>query len=251
MSEQSTLKQEAFTVLPYVVAGVFFLLVALLLQMPASVLGRWLPPASPVPVKAWGGTVWHGQAEIEQGAGSLQLDWQLRPLALLAGRVQLDLTASGAAPLRGSLVRSPRVWQLQSLQGELPGSVIQPLLPRGWDLPGSVLANGLTVARQGLRQGDWLLAEGNLRWEGGPMQFNLNGQPKQATLPALTLVPQLQGQNLVLGLNEAAGSLADVTLMADGQMETRLRERLLRYSPDYRSSGMDPNAVVVTAKQAL
>lgn len=251
MSESLPSRQEVFSPFPYLVAGIVFLLLALLVQMPASVLGRWLPPTSPVPVKAWGGTVWHGQAEIEQGAGVLQLDWQLRPLALLAGRIQLDLTTSGVAPLRGSLVRSPDMWQLQSLQGELPSSVIQPFLPRGWDLPGLVLANGVTVARQGLRRGDWLLAEGNLRWEGGPMQFNLNGQPKQATLPALTLVPQLQGQNLVLGLNEAAGSLADVTLMADGQMETRLRERLLRYSPDYHSGGMDPNAVVVTAKQAL
>ena len=37
-------------------------------------------------------------------------------------------------------------------------------------------------------------------------------------------------------------------LLPDGQVETQLRERLLRYNPAYRSSGGDPDAVVVTTR---
>lgn len=251
MSESSSTEKEAFTPLPYLLLGIVFLVIALFVQMPASLLARWLPATGPVAVQAWGGTLWRGQAQLAQTESALLLAWQLRPLALLAGQVQLDLSTAGAAPLHGRLIKTPGAWQLQSLQGEIPSQLIQPFLPQGWELPGKILANNVTVMRQGLKQGDWLVAEGGLQWAGGPMQFSLNGQPKQVVLPPVALAIQQQGNHLLLVLNEAAGSLADVTLMADGQVETRLRERLLRYAPDYRSSGMDPNAVVVTAKQAL
>jgi hypothetical protein len=85
------------------------------------------------------------------------------------------------------------------------------------------------------------------------MQYRLESQAQAATLPALIVDLRLEGDTLVLALNEEAGSLglALLRLEPDGMVEARVRERLLRYTPGYRSTGGDADAVVVTARQTL
>jgi hypothetical protein len=140
---------------------------------------------------------------------------------------------------------------VRHLQGDLPSAFIQPFLPAGWELPGNVQVEGLQLAQNGFKKGAWQQGQGQLRWQGGPMQFGFNGQAQQAVLPPLRVEVSLEKQDLMLTLKESSGTLADLRLQSDGQVETRLRERLLRYSPAYRSSGNPPDAVVVTAKQEL
>lgn len=253
MTDAAGREVKAAALTPYLVLGFFLLIVALLARAPASLLQKALPAGLPLTVTAWGGTVWDGQAgfAVAQDAGFLR--WKLQPRRLFAGRLAADVRAEGALELAGVLELGPAAWKIQNLRGELPSSLLQVVLPPGWQLPGSVRAEALSVARNGRAKGAWTAAGGRLLWAGGPMQYNVNGQPQGATLPPLVVNLRLEGDSLVLVLSEEAGNLGlvMVRLGADGQAETQLRERLLRYSPGYHGSGTDPDAVVVTAKQAM
>lgn len=249
MTEAARRENNDVALTPYLLLGFSVLLLALLLRAPASLLQKALPASLPLQVQAWGGTIWTGQAAFRQGEEGGFLRWQLQPARLLAGKAALQLQAQGALSLAGRLELAPGAWRLQDLRGDVPARLLQSLLPSGWNLPGSVEADGVGLARQGSAKGPWTAAAGSLNWAGGAMQFNLSGQPQGATLPPLQAHLKLDGETLVLNLIEAASqqALAETRIAPDGSMETKLRERLLRYSG--RTGGNDPDAVVVTMAQ--
>ncbi len=253
MTDAVRREDASLALFPYLILGFFLLVLALAARAPAAFLQKALPASLPVQVSAWGGTVWQGQAAMVQGANNAFVDWRVQPAKLLTGRLVALLHAQGALQLDGVLELGLGRWKLDGMQGEIPVAMVQQMLPSGWSLPGAVRAENLVLARAGYGQGAWLAAGGQLYWSGGPMQYSVNGQAQGATLPPLVVTVRLDGETLVLALNEAQGSLglATVRLTPDGQLETQLRERLLRYSPGYRGSGSDPDAVVVTARQAL
>lgn len=254
MTDAARREEKALALTPYLILGFLVLVLALIVRAPASLLQKAVPAASPLRVNAWGGTLWNGQAAFTQGGEGGFLGWRWQPLSLLKGNLALEARAQGALEVTGLLELGLRGWRVQRLQGEIPASLVQSLLPAGWRLPGRVEATDLLLAHQGYgRQGAWRAAGGRLRWSGGVMQFAMSGQLQSATLPPLLLSLRLEGDTAVLSLDEEAGNqgLATIRLGPDGVVETQLRERLLRYSPSYRGSGSNPDAVVVTAKQAL
>ncbi|HEX4869511.1 MAG TPA: type II secretion system protein N [Moraxellaceae bacterium] len=234
---------------PYLILGFAALLLALVARAPASLLQKAVTPSLPFQVSAWGGTLWNGQAALVQAGEPGFWRWRLQPAALLRGRAALQLEATGALALHGRLERGPGGWAARGLRGSVPARLVQPLLPPGWSLPGEFELSGVDLARRGLTRGAWSAAAGQLRWAGGAMQFTLGSQAQSATLPPLVASLRREGDALVLSLAEEAGGgvLADVKVAADGAVETRLRERLLRYSG--RTSGTSPDAVVVTSVQ--
>lgn len=243
--------EKAVSLTPYLLLGFLALSLALFARAPASLLQKAVPGGLPVQVSAWGGTVWRGQAAMQLGGKPGFLEWQLQPRRLLAGRLALSLQSRGEMVLTGHAELGMGSWALSQMQGEIPSSMLQALLPPGWSLPGSVRAENLMLARR--VQGAWTAAGGRLRWGGGPMHYQLENQHQAATLPALVVDLRLEGEVLVLALNEEAGNLglALLRLEPDGTVEARIRERLLRYTAGYRSSGGDADAVVVTARQKL
>lgn len=249
MTDAIRREDRSLALTPYLILGFVALLLALLARAPSSLLQKALPPASPVKVLAWGGSVWHGQAEVLQGGEPGYWRWDVRPAALLRARLALDLKGQGALGLSGRLERGIGSWGVRDLSGQVPGRVLQALLPAGWSLPGEVSLGGVHLVRKGLGSGPWVEASGQVNWGGGAMQYNLGSQVQSATLPPLVAGLALEGETLVLSLAEAeqGGALAEVRLAPDGAMETRLRERLLRYSG--RTSGASPDAVVVTSAQ--
>lgn len=242
-------REDAIALTPYLILGFVCLLVALLLRAPASLIEKALPKGLPLQVQAWGGTLWHGQAAVQQGNESGVLQWQLKPLRLLTGTAALQLQTQGALDLAGTLELGSGRWRVEQLRGEIPARLLQAALPPGWSLPGSVQAENVELARRGSASGPWLAASGRLLWAGGAMQYNLGSQSQGATLPPLEATLTLDGETLLVRLNEASGkqALAEARIAPDGTVETKLRERLLRYSG--RTSGTDPDAVVVTAAQ--
>ena len=246
-------EEKAVSLTPYLTLGFLVLLLALVARAPASLLQKAVPAALPLKVSAWGGTVWQGQAAMLLGETPGFLDWRLQPKRLLAGRLAADIQSRGELGLAAHVELGMSGWLLSDVRGDIPSSVLQALLPPGWSLPGSVQAENLLLARRGHGAGPWQSAGGRLRWDGGVMQYTLNNQSQAATLPAVTVDLRLEGETLVLALNEEAGNLglALLRLEPDGNVETRLRERLLRYTPGYRSSGGDADAIVVTARQKL
>lgn len=241
-----------FSLLPWLLLGLLLLVLFLVVRAPASMLQRFVPPGPVMQVSAWGGTVWRGQAAwSQQGTGGL-LSWQLQPWWLVAGRVQVDIHSEGAVPLQGWVRMGWQQFEVRGLQGEVPVSLLQVALPPGWQMPGVVRAINFGAARAGWREGAWTAAEGELAWEGGTLQLPMAGQQMQLTLPAVRITPRLEGESLLLVLAEAASglALAEARLLPDGQVETQVRERLLRYSPSHRSSGADPDAIVASTRGA-
>lgn len=236
----------------WLLLGLGALLLALLLRAPASLLQKALPSSSTLRVSAWGGTLWSGQMAWLQGDAQGLFHWHLTPWRLLTGRAQADIRSEGAVPLTGKVALGWHALEVRQLQGEVPVALLQALLPPGWQLPGVLHAEGLALTRAGWASGAWTDAGGQLTWGGGALQFSLDGQMQQAMLPPVQITPRLDGDSLVLTLSEVGSGLglALVRLRPDGQVETQLRERLLRYNPAYRSSGGDPDAVVVTTRGA-
>ncbi len=241
-----------FSLTPWVLLGVLMLVLFLLIRAPASLLQRVVPTNPALQVSAWGGTIWRGQAEwVQQGASGL-LSWRIKPWGLFLGRAMADIHSEGAVPLHGAVSLGLHRLEVRGLQGEMPGELLDIVLPPGWKMPGAVKAANFGVTRAGWHEGAWTAAEGDLAWEGGALQLPLSGQQLQLTLPPMRMTPKLVGDSLQLALTEAGSglALAEATLLPDGRVETQVRERLLRYSPAHRSSGADPNAVVASTREA-
>lgn len=241
-----------FSLTPWLLLGLLLLVVFLVIRAPASLLQRVVPAGPFLQVSAWGGTIWQGQAAWSQRSVNGVLSWQLKPWWLLAGRVRADIRSEGAVPLQGAITVGRQRLEVRGLQGEVPVSLLQMVLPPGWQMPGVVKAGNFGVARAGWRTGAWTAAEGELAWEGGTLQLPMSGQLLQLTLPPVRIAPRQVGDSLQLVLTEAGSglALAEATLLPDGQVETQVRERLLRYSPSHRSSGADPDAVVASTREA-
>lgn len=238
-----------FALTPYLILGFVALLLALFARAPASLLQKALPHTLPVQVTAWGGTLWDGQAEVVQAGEPGFWRWQWQPGALLRGRLGLQFQGQGSLSLHGRVESGMGGWQARDLRGDVPARLLQSLLPPGWALPGDLRLETVQVARKGGAKGAWQAAAGQLRWAGGVMQYNLGSQAQEAALPPLVALLRLDGDRLLVSLAEEAGggALADVRVAPDGAIETRLRERLLKYSG--RTSGASPDAVVVTSVQ--
>ena len=250
MHDTARREDSPFALTPYLILGFVALLLALVARAPASLLQKALPRALPVQATAWGGTLWSGQAELVQAGEPALWRWQWQPGVLLRGRLGLQVQGQGGLSLQGRLEGGIGGWRAQDLRGDVPARLLQPLLPPGWALPGDLRLDALQLARKGGAKGAWQSAAGQLRWGGGAMQYNLGSQVQEATLPPLLASLRLEGDRLVVSLAEEAGGgvLAEVRVASDGAIETRLRERLLKYSG--RTSGASPDAVVVTSVQA-
>lgn len=125
---------------PVLLAGLFLAayLLGLLVMLPASVAleqaeRRGLLPAQ---IAGWdhaGGTLFTGHLSGLRG-DDLHLgdvDWNLRPAALLRGRLEMDLqlTPLGAGEARARLAISPGGLHLQGLNGQLPATALRPFMP--------------------------------------------------------------------------------------------------------------------------
>jgi hypothetical protein len=83
------------------------------------------------------------------------------------------------------------------------------------------------------------------------MDYVLNGQRQHLNLPAISAALSDQQGVLMLAVQEQAGGgqLATFSLNK-AQLESRLTQRLLAYSPNYHGVA-EPDTVVITASQPL
>jgi hypothetical protein len=148
MTDAARPDEKAVSLTHYLLLGFLALLLALMARAPSSLLQKALPSGVPVQVSAWGGTVWQGQVALQMGASPGFLEWQLQPRRLLAGRLAMSLQSRGEMTLAGEAELGMGRWGLRQVQGEIPSSVLQALLPPGWSLPGRVQAENLVNGRQ-------------------------------------------------------------------------------------------------------
>lgn len=144
-------------------------LLALIWQLPASVVWQRVAPSLPAQVELAGlsGTLWRGQVarmtvdRVDQGG--LQWDW--RPSGLLRGNIGLDLVWQPRnGQVKANLLMGMRRILLQDVQGELDAATMAELNRAPFILAGSWL---LDVQRLELVDMDQVIAaQGRLVWQG-------------------------------------------------------------------------------------
>ncbi|TVP91361.1 MAG: type II secretion system protein N [Pseudomonadaceae bacterium] len=149
--------------------ALFLYLLALIWQLPATVVWQRVAPNLPAQVELAGlsGTLWRGQVarmtvdRVDQGG--LQWDW--RPAGLLRGSIGLDLVWQPRnGRVNANLMLGARRILLQDVRGELDAATMAELNRAPFILAGSWL---LDVPRLELVDLDQVTAaEGRLVWQG-------------------------------------------------------------------------------------
>ncbi|WP_133405268.1 type II secretion system protein N [Parashewanella tropica] len=77
----------------YLILGVMVYLIFLVVLMPASVVLRFVTLPPQVKINGVDGSIWHGSIDTVQAYGrqAEQVEWQIHPLSLLTGALNLDV----------------------------------------------------------------------------------------------------------------------------------------------------------------
>lgn len=112
-----------------------FYLVFLIFLAPAAFWLKWLPLPAGVVYGPVTGTLWQGkfQAISVQGLTIADLHWQLKPLALLTGKIALDVSAGQATQVQQLSLKARVEFGASGAEAEqvrlgLPIAQLQPLL---------------------------------------------------------------------------------------------------------------------------
>ncbi len=167
-----------------IIGSVAFLLL-ILFRFPAGVIHWFVPETSPVKLLQPEGTVWNGRGELlVEGRSIGFLDWSLRPVTFLQGRIGYDLTLAGAGTdLNASLEAG-----LTTREGIISGTVASTFVNR-WLAPYYIeLAGTFVVEDVRLSLAGRYLDElaGRLTWDGGPIRYRLSGNVHDSALPPMT-----------------------------------------------------------------
>lgn len=248
MSRKTVKEDQESRAYNWALLATLILLLSLVVQTPARVVGHFLPPAVKPMVTSWGGTVWSGQANWQYRTLQGQLRWSLDPLALVRIGLGLkwELLSPGSRLSGGVLLGSGR-WELKDVQGDLAGSDLRGFL-QSWQFPPvPVAVRKVMLAHKG---GSWQGSGGQLEWQGGDIVYQINGQKQTLSLPPVVLALDGRAGPLTLLLKEAqGGELATFVLNGD-MLEARLKQRLLMHAAGYQGVA-EPDAVVVTSSQPL
>lgn len=150
--------------------GIVGYLLFLLYLMPASWVLKLVPIPPQLQLVGVSGTLWHGsvrQLSYQQLVFN-DLDWQIKPLALLTFRLNARLTSGSLQQteqpyLQAKLVLSPSSLHVHSALLRLPVATLLPVL----SLPLPVAASGeliLDVANMQLHQGTCQQLRGTASW---------------------------------------------------------------------------------------
>lgn len=203
-------------------------LLALLWQLPASVVWQRVAPSLPAEIELTGlsGTLWRGQVarmtvdRVDQGG----LQWNWRPADLLAGNIGLDLLWQPRnGQVAANLLIGPGRIRLEDVSGELDAGTMAELNRAPFILAGSWL---LDVPRLELVDLDQVAAaEGRLVWQGAA-----GGLPQPLALGNLTaslghnqgwMTLDLQDQGGPLGLQGNARWRPGQAMHLDTRLQAR------------------------------
>jgi hypothetical protein len=235
-----------------IILGLAAFLLALLLVLPASWVGKALPPG--VQCARWAGSIWRGQCgELtvrDSGTGVMRIDslrWKLRPLSLLRLNLSAEFDGRWAkGQAQGLITVAPGgVIRLRELDGAslLDRSVVRSL-PEGWNgraelrdvefdwnagtlgrLGGELTIDGLADAR-GNALGSYHLQlapaeappfNGHLRDTGGPLE--VDAQLQLAANRSWSLEGRMRARN---PSDQALGRKLDMFAAADASGWRRL-----------------------------
>ncbi len=231
--------------------------VALAVYLPAGWAWRWagqsvqLPPG--LQVRELAGTVWQGKALVDYQRLPLELDWRVRPSAIIHGRLPVRWSLSTQrSKLTGDLSVSLSRRLTLSAGGNLfMGDFAQWVRQQGGaQLAGTVRVDSLKMAWS---NGSWKQAEGAAHWGGGLVTWPMGGTTQQATMPAMEARLQMQGQDLDLTISRSGvqAPAAQVRLTPNGMADLMVYRRLLDLAGQSWPDSVPPGAVVFRMRQRL
>ncbi len=210
----------------WIICGVLFFVALLICQIPASFVLSLVDTPKQLYITGVKGSVWNGQADAVtwDGQGVDQLEWRVSPLALVTGKLQLDVEAgSRKSPVKlsGRFSYGFSGLTAENVEVQFPAALIEGF----YSLPAKVsgvIKGQVTFASQGEPWCEEL--SGEVNWFAPVLNSKMLGQPfvlddtsAKLSCEQGKLVAEVSDQGNVLGLSAKAMLLAD-SYVVDGEL---------------------------------
>lgn len=236
--------------------GLLVFLVLVVALAPAGVVGRIVDASTPrARLLEPAGSLWQGSADLYvDGTGFGRLHWQVRPLALLRGRLAADLElAAPGHEVRGRAELALLPWGLVTLDGVQadiePATLDAVLAPYDIRPSGRIEVRDAGARWRGRQLQD---AAGDAHWSGGAVRYRLAGQNWYATMPPLDARLDASGGVPVLAIRDPQGQpVLDVRLEKAGWAHLRIRYRLAQLAGFPWADPPDPDTIVLELSEQV
>ena len=235
----------------YTLIGVLAFLAFALVLMPASVARLAVNRVDGLAMRAVGGTLWDGQANLAyRGAGIGTLEWTFMPLGALDGEVRVRWRLRGAHfDLSGIAAQGLNHAHLHA-SGHVGAAAANRVLGR-YDIAidGDFEATDVALVRD-----ESVRASGAVAWSGGRTFYRLSGQTYDTALPAMTAEVRTVDGEYTLDAklaDDTAAPLIRARLKATGWIEIGLTRRFAALAGKPWPIPGDDDAVVLTVEEQL
>lgn len=235
----------------YILIGVLAFLVFAVVLMPASVARLAVNRVDGLAMRAVGGTLWDGQANLAyRGEGMGTLEWTFVPLGVLDGEVRLRWRLKDADVDLSGIAAQGFDRALLNASGHVGAKVVNRVLGR-YDIviDGDFEATDLAVVSDGSAR-----ASGVIAWSGGRTFYRLSGQNYDTALPAMVAeVRTVDGEHTLDATlaDSSAAPLIQARLKPSGWIEIGLTRRFAALAGKPWPIPGDDDTVVLTVEEQL
>lgn len=235
----------------YILIGLLAFLGSALVMMPASVARLAGDRIDGLAMRALGGTLWDGQANLAyRGEGIGTLEWTVMPLGVLDGEVRarwrlrdagLDLSGIAARGFGRTLLNA---------SGRVGATAVNRVLGRyDIEIDGDFEATDLALVSDGAMR-----VSGAIAWSGGRTFYRLSGQNYETALPAMIAEVRTVDGEYTLDAKVAdlgAAPLIQARLKPGGWIEIGLTRRFATLAGKPWPIPGDDDAVVLTVEEQI
>ena len=249
----------------YLILGLLAFLILLVINTPLHFVWQYVQPATkglPVRISAPVGTLWSGDDRLDTPqSGALNAHWNLDPLSLVTGSLNLDINAEGEKlRLSGRAVANglfgggvPDRIVLEDVSGFLDAAALSPyLMSMQTSLTGDFTLNKFS-ADLSLGEKNLNSASGQLVYSGGRAQVPVQRQRISTELPMLVATVATSGDKFIVPVTTEDGEpLGQLFLQKDGWGGVSVLKRALDIAgqpwPDKQAT---PDTVVFEVSQKI
>ncbi|MFY0642546.1 MAG: type II secretion system protein N [Bermanella sp.] len=231
--------------------------VCLIALMPLNVVYRVLAPTNlPVDVLAVSGTIWQGKVVIKHDmTGQLDAKWALKPLSLITGRLQAQMSVDSSVFDFKSLVTVNGLTQsieLEKTSGLVSAGLINKIIAQSKTKMSGDLELNNTHVEYNFATGESSAASGQLVWMGGQVKYPKGRKMASANLPML--VAKLGSENKELKVDVATTDgvqVANASLKKDGWANVAVRKAMIDLVGEKWPNKVSADAVVFEVSERI
>lgn len=250
----------------YLSLGLMCFLILVVVNTPVHFLWKYVQPTFnqsglPINIQKPIGSLWQGRAQLNYvGADSMAFEWQLQPLSLLAGQVNLSFNLTNEklrlnGRLNASGVYSGNITSLttNSVNGYMDAELLSPYLAKERaSLTGDFELSDLNLSID-LDQKQIYSLEGRLVYSGGKAQVPVQRRTEELIIPMLIANLEMQEDQVVVPVMTIEGEpLGQAYLQPDGWGGLRVLRRSFdiveREWPDKKA---DADSIVFEVSQKV